>query len=285
MVEALAHHWPEYLIEAALLSAFMVAACAAVTLVHHPSSQLTRRVRGPIARRAIIGAAMGLVAIALIYSPWGRRSGAHMNPAMTLTQLALGRVAGWDALFYILAQFAGGLGGVGLAALLLGPRVRHDTVRYAVTVPGARGVRAAWVAECVIAFILMQTVLWTGNHAATAPFTGVFCGALVAVFITVEAPWSGMSMNPARSLGSAVPARTLGGVWVYFTAPVAGMLLGAGAYVATVGPERVYCAKLNHAGAERCVFRCRIDEMPGHRANPAGGVGISTHAPSDPHRP
>ncbi len=285
MLEVLPHHWPEYVIEGALLAAFMLAACAVVTLVQHPSSPLAGRVRHPLGRRALIGAAMGLTAIALIYSPMGRRSGAHMNPAVTLTLFALGRVSPWDATFYVCAQFAGGLAGVRLARLLLGPCVRHETVRHAATVPGAGGVRAAWIAECVITFILMQTVLWTSNHSATAAYTGLCCGALVALFITFEAPWSGMSMNPARTLGSALPARASRGLWVYFTAPFAGMLLGAAAFVEIVGPEQVYCAKLNHAGHEPCIFRCRIDAMPGHRANPSDAAGIEPHAASHSRRP
>ena len=54
---------------------------------------------------------MGLTAVGIISSPWGQRSGAHMNPAVTLTFLSLGKIAAWDALFYVLAQFAGSLTG------------------------------------------------------------------------------------------------------------------------------------------------------------------------------
>ena len=71
-----------------------------------------------------MGAIMGLTAIGLIYSPWGQQSGAHLNPAVTLTFWRLGKVATWDALFYVLAQFAGGALGV-----LAGPRAARRGLR------------------------------------------------------------------------------------------------------------------------------------------------------------
>jgi len=204
MNDALRSHWPEYLIEAALLGVFMVAACAAVVIFQHPASPVARVFRFPHRRRILIGILMGLTAIALIYSPWGQRSGAHLNPGITLMFLVLGKVQPWDAAFYVLAQFVGGFLGVRLAAAVLGMHVAHETVNYAATLPGRRGVRIAWLAEFIIAFGMMSMVLLSINHAATAPYTGVFAGLLVAAYIAIEAPVSGMSMNPARTLGSRV---------------------------------------------------------------------------------
>ena len=83
-------HWPEYLIEAAGLRLFMLMACTFGTL--HPASPVVQRLPDPLARRSLMGVAMGLTAVALIYSPWGRRSGAHFNPATTLTFWRLGKL-------------------------------------------------------------------------------------------------------------------------------------------------------------------------------------------------
>src|SRR5215470_15851056 len=105
--------------EAAPLSGFMVSACTFATLLEHPAG-LGRRVIGSApARRALMGLAMGLTAVVLIYSPWGQQSGAHMNPATTLTFFLRGKVAPCDAAFYTIAQFVGGGIGVALARLFL----------------------------------------------------------------------------------------------------------------------------------------------------------------------
>ena len=133
--------------------------------------------------------------------------------------------------------------------------VANPAVNYVVTVPGALGSLVAFAAELTIAFCLMSVVLAVSNTERFARFTGLFAGALVAMYITVEAPLSGMSLNPARTFASAVPAETWRAFWVYLTAPLAGMLLAAEARVRWTR-RPVICAKLHHQHARRCVFRC-----------------------------
>jgi major intrinsic protein len=82
-----------------------------------------------------------------------------------------------------------------------------------------------------------------------------------AIYISVEAPISGMSMNPARSLASAMAAQAWAPLWIYFLAPVLGMLLAAQLYVSRRGLAGVFCAKLHHDNATRCIFRCRYAEL------------------------
>lgn len=247
-------HWPEYAIEAALLGLFMVSACGFVVLLEHPASPAHRLLSDPGARRLLMGLAMGGTAVALIYSRWGKRSGAHMNPAVTLTFLRLGKLAPGDALGYAAAQFVGGAAGVLVASLALGEALADPATRYAATLPGPRGVAVAFAAEAVITFVLMSVLLLVSNHPTRAHLTGLCAGALVALYITVEAPLSGMSMNPARTLASALFARDWTALWIYFTAPPLGMLLAAEAYVWRRGHAAVFCAKLHHQNAERCVF-------------------------------
>src|SRR4051812_49408779 len=136
---ALKAHWPEYLMEAWGLGTFMVSAGVFGTLLFHPASPVARAVPDPLTLRALMGVLMGLTAVALIYSPWGRQSGAHLNPAVTLTFLRLGKVRPWDALFYVLAQAAGGTAGVLLVAAALGPFFREPPVAYVATAPGEAG--------------------------------------------------------------------------------------------------------------------------------------------------
>lgn len=254
MVQALKRHWPEYLMEAAELGAFMIAACAFAVALEHPSSPL-REILSVYPRRALMGLAMGSTAIAIIYSPWGKRSGAHFNPAVTWTFYRLGKIEGWDALFYVLAQFAGGVLGVIAAILVLGPLVSHPSINYVATVPGPYGLGVAFAAELLMALVMMSMILRVTNHARLARYTGIFAGILVATFITFENPLSGMSINPARTFGSAWSGRLWGDLWLYFIAPTLGMALAAELYRCRARAT-VLCAKLHHENSERCIFRC-----------------------------
>ncbi len=254
-------HWPEYVMEGAELGLFMISACAFVVLLEYPTSPVHQIIPDPFLRRILIGMAMGLTAIGIIYSPLGQRSGAHFNPSVTLTFFRLGKVEPWDAVFYTVAQFIGGLLGVVLSALVFGELVAHPSVQYAVTVPGMNGVGVAFVAEVLISFIQMSMVLRVSNTRRLARFTGVFAGIMVATYISLEAPYSGMSMNPARTFASALPAQVWTAFWVYFTAPPLGMLLAAELYVRQHGLHEVFCAKLHHHNNKRCIFRCNFMQM------------------------
>jgi aquaporin Z len=242
--------------EAGLLGSFMVSACIFGVLLEHPASPLHQSIDDPLVRRALTGLAMGLTLAAIIYSPWGKRSGAHLNPAVTLTFLVLGKIERWDAAFYALSQFAGGLAGVAAASLVIGQPLGHSAVNFVVTVPGAAGVQAAFWAEFAICFVMMSVILSVSNAKRLSRFTGVFAAILLALFITIEAPLSGVSLNPARTLGSALPAGEFTALWVYFLAPPAGMLAAVAFYRLRRGAGGVRCAKLNHARGTRCIFRC-----------------------------
>ena len=144
----------------------------------------------------------------------------------------------------------------GIAGVVLGAWLSHPSVEYVVTLPGTYGYRWAFVAEVAITFVLMSVILHVSNSRRFNRYTGLFAGFLVMIYISIEAPISGMSMNPARTLGSAVSAATWTAIWIYFTAPPLGMLLAAEHYVRSRGAARVLCAKLHHENRERCIFLC-----------------------------
>ena len=259
MIETLKQHWPEYLIEAWCIGTFMVSACAFGVALFHPLSPLIGI--SITIRMVMMGFAMGSTAVAIICSPWGKRSGAHFNPAVTLTFLRLGKITRADAAFYIFSHFAGGVVGVLAAWLIFGGLLADSAVNFVATVPGRYGVGVAFFAEVIISFLMMTMILFTSNSAKWSRLTPYFAGIFVALFIAIESPVSGMSMNPARSLASAAFAGTWSSLWLYFIAPPIAMLVASEVFVRIRGSRSVLCAKLHHHNRMRCIFNSRFNEM------------------------
>lgn len=254
-------HWAEYAIEAALLGLFMISACLFTMLFELPSSPARYALPSPMPRRALIGVAMGLTAIALIYSPWGQRSGAHMNPSVTLTFAWLRKIRALDASFYVAFQFAGAVAGVSLVSVIARMSLADPNVRYAATVPGSAGIVLAAVGEFVISFTQMTAVLHFSNHPRLSRITGLVAGGLVASYIALEAPYSGMSMNPARSFGSALPSGIWQGFAIYLFMPPLAMLAAARWHISKRGAAAVGCCKLDHSPKIDCIF-CGMKGTP-----------------------
>lgn len=250
---ALRYHWPEYLIEGWALAMFMISAGVFTVLLQHPSFLLPQIMEDGDLRRAIVGLAMGFTAVGLIYSPWGKRSGAHMNPAVTLAFLRLRKVHPWDALFFIMAQVVGGTLGVLTVSLFFGNLFTSPPVAYVVTIPGAAGDAVAFVAEFAMSMGLMFAILLISNLPRVEAYTGLVAGILVALYITFEAPLSGMSINPARTIASAWPAGIWTSWWLYLVAPVLGMLAGVELYRLCRPGVGVGRAKLAWCDRQRCI--------------------------------
>ena len=232
----------------------MISAGLFTTLLEYPASPAYEAIHSEFVRRMLIGLAMGLTAIGLIYCPWGQQSGAHFNPAVTLSFFWLGKVKPWDTLFYVISQTIGGLAGVQLVSFTLQDLFRRPPISFVATTPGPAGPWPAFAAETVISFGLMSTVLFVTNRQRLARYIGLFAGALVFLFITFEAPISGMSMNPARSLASAVPGGLWVGIWIYLSAPFLGMLVAVALWKLISPGWVTACAKLNHQTQKRCIF-------------------------------
>jgi aquaporin Z len=266
MIEALKRHWPEYLMEAAGLAFFMIGAGVFTTLLEHPDS-LVQQAMGdhPLLRRSVLGVLMGIVIAIIIYAPTGKRSGAHINPAVTWTFFRLGKIKGWDAFFYTLAQFAGAIVTAQLLTLALGNLFTHPSINYAMSLPakGAHGTRNAFLAEFIISFILMFAVLVAVNSARLEKLVGLMTSVLISFYIVLELPFSGMSLNPARSFGSAFAAGHWPDLWIYFTAPVLAMLLAGEAYLQLKRNRKVARAVLRHRQDKWCVF-CDYKEGPSY---------------------
>jgi aquaporin Z len=269
LADAIALHWPEYLFEGLELGAFMLAACAFGTLLFYSESPVVFAVPSATVRLVLMGAAMGGTAIAIILSPMGRRSGAHFNPIVSFTFFCLGKMHRLDAFLYIVFQFAGGAFGVLVAKILIGPQLASPSVRYVVTVPGQYGVPLAFLAEFFMGLLTMTVVLQSANRPGLSRITWLLVGLLVATYVIAFSPVSGFSLNPARTISSALFAGVWTVMWLYLTAPLLGMLVAATLYVLSSGSEAVLCAKIYHDLHSPCPFRCHFRRLaqPGSSAS------------------
>ncbi len=226
---------------------------SAVALMWAPGSPMPT-MSNPMLRRLATGILFAGGATLVVYSPLGQRSGGHINPAVTLAFWRMGQVSTRDAVAYVIAQFAGAL--VGAFAAGLAWRELTPAIQYAVTIPGdGYSTLFALVAETIITFLLVFTIFVCVNKPSIAPRTGIIAGALVALLVMVEAPVSGTSLNPARSLGPAIMVPLYRDIWIYFVGPCIGAVIAVAAYTQQWGGGTV-CAKLYHTEKYRCPFDC-----------------------------
>ncbi len=201
-------------------------------------------------RRLITGIIFAGTATAIVYSPLGKRSGGHLNPAVTLAFLRLRKITPNSAAIYITVQIAGALTGAALVLAIW--RGWATSVRLGATTPHDGGAAATAAAELVATFLLVSLILNFVNRPRLMPFTAAAAGTMVACLVFVEAPVSGTSLNPARSLGPALVGGTFTDLWTYLLAPPLGALVAA--FVYRYQRSSVACGKLFHSGAVQCRF-------------------------------
>ncbi|MER7692800.1 aquaporin [Streptomyces sp. NPDC097610] len=180
---------------------------------------------------AIVGVVVGIVLVMLITSPPGRRSGAHMNPAISLALWLMGAFPGRYVPLYAAAQLAGSVAGTALGRLCWGPVVARPSMRYTAVHPNpAWNTTALMLAEggCLMLVVLMVGFFLA--HPAISRWLPYAVGAATALIITVLGGLSGGSANPARQLGPALLSGGTQLLWVYLVAPLIGALVGAAAH-------------------------------------------------------
>jgi aquaporin Z len=254
--------------EAAETGLLMICICLAGALLYSEGSPLRHLSLSPPAKAFWMGSMVAASTVLIMRSHFGRRSGAHLNPAITLAYLWLGRTHRWDAVSYVIAQFSGGIVGVFLAFHMLGHHLSAPPVHYVVTTPGEYGSAIAFLAEFLLSALVMGVILFATNHRFLTRFSPLLV-ALVTVFYYVVCPSiSGFSVNPARTFSSAFFAWIWKGIWVYFAAPSLGMLAASALYIRVMGPKSVYCAKLFHDLSSICPFPCRFEELMSNARGP-----------------
>ena len=208
----------EFLGTAALLAvglSFVIADLSSASVV-------TTWLPQPWLRRAVTGLLFGTTGGLLALSPVGRVSGAHINPVVTLAFWWRGTLEARHVPAYLAAQLLGAVAGA-LPLLLWGGV--GAPMHFGTTAPGPWGAWAAVGGELVTTFALVAGLLTFTGHRSLRPYTPLYLPALYALMVALEAPVSGTSTNPARSLGPAVIAWHWPAFWVYLLGPLLGAAL------------------------------------------------------------
>ena len=210
--------------EAVGTALLLVGGLSAVTLVISPASPLGALHLPDWAARACAGALFGLTGTAVTLSRFGRHSGAHINPAVTLAFWLTGKISTSHAVGYVVSQALGAVAGAG-AVLVWGAYGRP--IRFGATVPEtglAPGVAVGLEALCTaVLVVVLFTFLSSRSLRHLTPWT---MGPLYAVMVCLEAPLTGTSTNPARSFGPALITGTWTLFWVYLVGPFLGAVVG-----------------------------------------------------------
>ncbi|SEG94139.1 glycerol uptake facilitator protein/aquaporin Z [Actinacidiphila yanglinensis] len=212
----------EFVLTAALLFVVVTAA----RWVFSPSSDLY--VSDLYVAVPIVGVVSAVTLVLLILSPFGRRSGGHMNPGITVAVWLMDVFPGRSVLPYVTAQLAGSVTGTVLARLVWGGAVSSPAVDYGAIRPAPTWHPAAvFIAEtgCLIGLTLViGFFLAHPRRARLLPYT---IGVAIALIIAFLGPRSGGSANPARQFGPNTIAGETVDLWIYLVAPILGACLGA----------------------------------------------------------
>ncbi len=231
--------WSCELLGTALL---LLGGSSAVCLDFGPHSPL--RGLGSSVRLLLTGLLFAGTGSLLAISPLGRRSGAHLNPVVTLAFWTQRKVHPHDLAGYVGGQLLGAVLGTAAVAGLWGDEAR--AVHLGATAPG-RGLNgpAAMLVEAAMTAVLVLVLLLMTSSARTARWTALVLWPVIAGLVWQGAPYTGTSLNPARSLGPALLAPLLGPYWVYVAGPLLGGAVALAGF-ALLRDRQVLTAKLFH---------------------------------------
>lgn len=227
------HPWRIYMMEAAGLGGFVLFAGLLSILLEHPDMQVMQSWLKdyPLLRRVPLAVIMGGYIIGVILLI-GKRSGAHINPAVTWTFYRLGRISFYDAAWYTIAQFAGASAAALLLKATVGKWFGHPLINYGANAPKPPHTNTeAFIAEFIITLVLMLVTLFVITSKKLEKKIALITGIFITLYLVFELPFSGMSLNPARSFAGALAANDWSILWIYFVSPVGASLLAAEAFL------------------------------------------------------
>jgi aquaporin Z len=240
-------HWRPFLSELIGTALLVLVGLSLVIMMFGTGSPMARLIPSEGLRRLITGFLFGTTGAAIALSKVGEVSGAHINPAVTLTFRLMGKLDFWTTLGYIVAQLIGAVLG-SLPLLLWG--TMGQSVAFGSTLPGPGfSLSTALLGEVITTFAMVSLLAVFLGFRIIRPFTPAIFPPLYAFMVWIESPISGTSTNPARSLGPAVVSGQWDGWWIYWVGPVAGALLAA--LACSLLAKRIEVAKLYHFDSDR----------------------------------
>lgn len=253
-------HWVEWSCELVGTALLVFGGLSAVTLDFGRGSFVPSTLPSVSARLALTGTLFASCGSLIAISPLGRRSGAHLNPAVTVAFWLRGHLHRHDLLGYVLSQFAGAT--VGVLLLRLAWSGMAASVHYGLTRP--RSGLGPWMAaaiEAAMTALMIFTIFMFVSSARTAKWTPLAALVVIAVLVWKGAPYTGTSLNPARSFGPALVSGDWHDYWVYVIGPLAGAGLAVAAFAAL--PKVTLTAKLFHDPRYRSVFASHLPARAG----------------------
>jgi aquaporin Z len=222
-----------------------------VAVLVSPRSPIEDAVK-PI-RFLLIGLTFGVLSALIAVSPLGRRSGAHLNPAVTLAFWLRGDVHRHDLAGYLVAQFLGALVGTALFGAVLGSWA--TSIRHARTSPSV-GLAAGLVIEAALTLGLLVAIFGSLSIRWLTRWTPAVAAVVLTGLIWIGSPRTGASLNPARSLAPALLEHDPSALWIYFAGPTLGATVAVWIWQ-LVGPTPL-TAKLFHDRRYRSTMRCAL---------------------------
>ncbi|RYE35835.1 MAG: aquaporin family protein [Sphingobacteriaceae bacterium] len=221
------NNWQFYIMEALAIAGFVLSAAFTTIFLEHPDSPVAHTMLAvhPLLKSIILGLIMGVYIFAIAKAV-GKLSGAQANPMLSWAFFRIKKISLANFCAYCAAQFLGAIAAILLLKLTFGKIFANPLIDYSLTKPKpGHSLGTSLIAEFIISFIFVLITLFVLSSKKLEKYNAMIAGLLIALFLIIELPYSGMSMNPARSFASALIAWKWEEIWVYFVAPAIGMLL------------------------------------------------------------